>query len=234
MERLRGSGEFEPALAIEDCLSNPEFAFELTSEQIERLIAIVLTKLIEIYDPHLKTKYKALLQTLRMAQTNNSSGISANRDFILSLHDSEVQIHVPIHRMHGLSAPILAGLEIDHAVLDPSSSFRELYLITDPHRRFWINLVISTLCKKSGEPEKVMYIADWYVAPPLRGHGVGSQLQQVAESVAVQEGCKLVCGRLVPESGEDLDRLLAAKRNRGFDISFAEGSAPLAVKRLLD
>lgn len=126
----------------------------------------------------------------------------------------------------------LGHLDIDLLRLDRDKSQAHLLLITESKQRLWINLKLFKIVSRDGASENLLYIADRYVAPSLRGNKLGDQLLKIAENIARANGCSRIFAQLVPEEASNLALLEEGMQKAGFITHSGRKGETLAEKQL--
>lgn len=229
-ERCRESREFFPDEAIEECVERPEILDELSREELDKMFEFAQSKIIEIFEPHLKARYRSVIQKILQKYASNPTnstnsrtpGISINESYEISTPTGRAIMGVNISKLTNFHQ--LALIDIDPFQIIRHESQGYLCTIHDRAQRFYINLKLFILKTRDGTESRHLFIADWYVAPELRDNGIGSQLQQLAHGIGKQNGCSKIFCVISPEDPNDLARLKATNEKMGYEIAEVGGS----------
>ncbi len=238
MESVSRNREFSPDDAIQNCLAFPELVRDLTLEERKEALVLAEAMICETYDPHLKDQYRRLIQGLKTANAAfvASQGVaSVYTDygaFLVDVDGAPVLMKPILNYERDIHHPALLSLpEVQRDDIDADQSGRFIFYVSDPEHRFWINLVMFLMTQKNGDHKRIMYIADWYVAPSLRGRGVGAQLHKIAQKISLTDGCSMIFGILRPDDPEDMPDFQDIAMEEGFRIHSTEEDASVVIKR---
>ncbi|MFA6549812.1 MAG: GNAT family N-acetyltransferase [Candidatus Gracilibacteria bacterium] len=219
--------EFNAAEAIKNCLENPEAIDDLTPGECMQILEIIQARILEIFDPEIKAKYKVfaqrILQRYVMASGNaqQKPKINIEKSYEIDTAHGTATLNVNVCQSNNLSQAILMDSDMSQVVRNGSTGY--LCTITDKERRFWINIKIFILKQKDGTELRSLFIADWYVSPNLRDSGIGKKLQDLAEQIGRNNACTSIFCIIIPENPNDLNRLIAANIRMGYQIKNDRG-----------
>lgn len=218
---------FDVAKALEECMKNPGRIDKLSKEECAKIIELANARILEISEPALRAKYRAIAQRVlqQYVKTNNNGGkgrrINIDDSYPIRTANGTVAMRVNTCEVRSFDKASLIGVDQLQIVRHESCGY--LCTITDPEKRFWINLKFFIIKQEDGTELRLLYIMDWYVSKAHRGQGIGGQLQQLVQKIGNNNNCTTIFGVLVPEDKEDLDRLKKTKENMGYQISEADG-----------
>jgi hypothetical protein len=226
-ESMGESRDFSPENTLEDCLGNPEFVSELSHEECGELLELARARVVEIFDPDLKARYKAiiqkiLLQHIKAAYGRQKSSINIDDSYTINSANGPSVMTVNVCEIKNFSDTVSVGVNPSQIARNESCGY--LCAITDKEQRFWINLKMFILKQADGSELCLLFIADWYVIPALRTTGIGTQLQQLAQRIGQENDCSSIFCFLVPENPEDLERLIATNQKMGFQVKNIDGA----------
>lgn len=239
-EGREGGGRYEyrerQEVSLEDLLAERVSPESLAKEERELLIEKAQGMVIEV-DPTFKPRYQNLLQRLRLAgakdirtATSQDPSLAIAEEYRLLLEGEEFGLHSriePISNYHELGH---LGLDLAH--LDRNKSSAYLILITEADQRFWINLKLFKTVVPDGTTRNLLYIADRYVNPNLRGRQLGDQLLKIADGIARANDCVSTFAQLVPEDPKDMEMLRQGMQKAGFTIRSGQQGEVLAEKQV--
>lgn len=236
MERYGEYRETSPHETLELIRQHPESRESIIEgldfEELDKLVEFVAALIIEA-DPELKAWYQQLLKYLCTALANRSTKISLP----LPVIDNEYSIngHVARTMIGGPSKQFYHLLDVTGIYpmeLDRERSQAYLCCITSEEQSFWVNMQFFRIVLRDGREGNFLYIGDRYVAPDLRGNGIGDQLLQIADSVGVANGCNVICAKLIPEDPGDMELLKRGHEKAGYEVSTRPDGLVTAIKDL--
>ena len=224
---------------VRDYLNNPENALKLSQSERERLIERIKNLFMEV-EPSVKASYLQLLQALqdsfmgKYSVTKKLGKIDLSPEYEIVAKGEILHLETRISELTILTDLIRLGIKISD--LDRQQSGSYSINITEKNRRCWINLRLYKAVPKNEETEeRYLYIADRYVESDLRGNKVGEQLLKIADTIAEENGCKLIFATLIPEDIHDLELLKKGHEKDGYTIQTKEdkeGTKVTAIKHI--
>jgi len=222
---------------IEQCQNNPEAIERLSDGEKEELLEALEARIVEQgaeWDPLVRDERRKIAQALRVAlgekRKTRSDDLIIADEYMISVGGERRRLLASVSESMQLGD--LSLLKDDIPGLNRFDSRGWLILLTDEQKRFWINVKLFNAVDAQKQPHRVLYIADRYVTPALRGKQIGKQLSDIAERIALANQCELIFGKQVPEEASDFDRLVQSKERAGYVVDRRDDGIVLAKKRL--
>lgn len=196
-------------------------------ENVEAIIKLAESKMLEILEPQIKSKYRVVIQALktRLAKDpRTGSGIVLPKEHrIVDNEGNEIIMKLTVNEISDFSDISLLK-EIDPNSINHQDSRGYLILIGARDYSCWINLKLFKLKFKDGSEKTFLYIADRYVVPQKRGKKIGEALLDVADEIASNNLCSLVFANLIPETSAELSSLIRGHQKAGYRVTEESGS----------
>lgn len=234
VDRLGEIRDFYRDEALEDCLQFPEALEDLNDSQALEVQQLAEARIFEIFDPSIKAKYQRLIQRIKTKLLGTATK-AARADFpfiqnayAINTPQGGVLANVKIGNLETLHQVGYLGVAMQDIVREESTGIT--CNIGDKDHQFWINLKMFKLKKRDGTEVKAVFVADWYVSPHLRNSGIGKQLQDLAATIARDNGCTAVFAVLIPEDPKDLERLKVTNAKLGYQVRETERGEFVATR----
>ncbi|MFC1655864.1 GNAT family N-acetyltransferase [Patescibacteria group bacterium] len=214
---------------LKDYIYNHERLSELSPTDIEVLIEEAQCMAVEIPTGDGKQKYLQFIQAAQgmLLGEPSASQINVESEYTIEVDGQKESLKTRADRIFAFSD--LANVNIRTLAIDHPKSDAYIICITAEKQRYWINLKLFRVTQKDGTSQNVLYIADRYVIPTLRGGGIGEKLLQLADRIANENDCNLIFARLISEEPDDTELLKAGHQKAGYEI---QEDRPIAVKNL--
>ncbi len=220
-------------IPIQDALEGRADLESASETELAQLAEKIELMILEV-DPTLKPAYRQLLQKIRClgaqygAQYDDTLALAS--EYTVRSKSTEKTLRLQLQPIANYAE--LGHLGIEARTVDRSKSKAYLLCITDEEKGCWINLKFFKAVLADGSEVSVVYIADRYVIPQLRGEGLGSALLQVAEGIARGNQCSAITGVLVPENPGEAQALQRGMEKAGFSVTKKETGEVIAKKML--
>ena len=100
--------------------------------------------------------------------------------------------------------------------IDYGKSKAWMVFLKDEEQRFSFNCKVMHIVDREGEEKRVLYILERYIDKDYRSEGIGNQILDIADKMAMQNGCSFIYGQLVSEDLEDMDKLKQGHEKNGY------------------